>query len=327
MLSKIEKRELKIFLVLLIITTFVMGLTLKVSYTLKLGEILGSLVAVQMLMPAFCVMLSEIICEEKDKILYKFNISYIIFTIVSYVILIIGIITKNDVINMIFSLVITTFNVLLIAIYFREKKELRKERNYLFVNKRESIFFCVLFVFLFFIRAIISLLIARESISEFFININWRLLLILIPNYFFSLFFFFGEEFGWRYFLQPKLQKLFGKRFGVILLGFIWGVWHIFISMFYYSPETFIQQAFIQVFFCIALGIFIGLSYMVTENLWVPTIIHYMNNNIAAAVSGGDFSNQIITWEIAIFTVVMNFIVFGVFIFAKKYRKDKSISA
>lgn len=66
---------------------------------------------------------------------------------------------------------------------------------------------------------------------------------------------------------------------------------------------------------------------MVTENLWVPTIIHYMNNNIAAAVSGGDFSNQIITWEIAIFTVVMNFIVFGVFIFAKKYRKDKSISA
>lgn len=38
---------------------------------------------------------------------------------------------------------------------------------------------------------------------------------------------FFGEEYGWRGFLQEKMQKKFGKRMGVILLGIVWELWHI----------------------------------------------------------------------------------------------------
>ncbi|HEC22291.1 MAG TPA: CPBP family intramembrane metalloprotease [Chloroflexi bacterium] len=37
--------------------------------------------------------------------------------------------------------------------------------------------------------------------------------------------FTFGEEFGWRAYLQPKLMPLGGRR-AVLLMGLIWGVWH-----------------------------------------------------------------------------------------------------
>ncbi|HEY4718058.1 MAG TPA: CPBP family intramembrane glutamic endopeptidase [Anaerolineales bacterium] len=38
-------------------------------------------------------------------------------------------------------------------------------------------------------------------------------------------FFTFGEEFGWRAYLQPKLMPL-GFRKAMLLMGLIWGVWH-----------------------------------------------------------------------------------------------------
>ncbi|MER3459512.1 MAG: CPBP family intramembrane metalloprotease domain-containing protein, partial [Chloroflexota bacterium] len=35
----------------------------------------------------------------------------------------------------------------------------------------------------------------------------------------------FGEEFGWRAYLQPKLLPLGGRK-AMLLMGLIWGVWH-----------------------------------------------------------------------------------------------------
>jgi membrane protease YdiL (CAAX protease family) len=37
--------------------------------------------------------------------------------------------------------------------------------------------------------------------------------------------FTFGEEFGWRAYLQPKLMPLGGRKV-ILLMGLIWGVWH-----------------------------------------------------------------------------------------------------
>jgi len=37
--------------------------------------------------------------------------------------------------------------------------------------------------------------------------------------------FTFGEEFGWRAYLQPKLMPMGGRK-AMLLMGLIWGVWH-----------------------------------------------------------------------------------------------------
>ena len=36
----------------------------------------------------------------------------------------------------------------------------------------------------------------------------------------------FGEEFGWRGYLNPKLEQLTGTCGAVIIGGIIWGLWH-----------------------------------------------------------------------------------------------------
>lgn len=323
MLNNLEKKQMKIFLILLAITTSISGLTLKVAYNLKLDTILNSLVLVQMLMPALCVVVAEILTEKKEDILFKFNITYIILTISSYIFLLFGIFIKSKEIGIIFNVVIVIFNIILFIFYLVESKEKKAKRKYLFVNRKESYLFVLLFIFLYFLRMVIALLIDKQSVLQFFQNMNYRLLLILLPSYFLSLIAFFGEEFGWRYFLQPKLQKIFGKKLGVLILGTIWGFWHIFISMYYYSPETFLQQVVTQVAFCIIFGIFIGLSYMVTENIWVPVIIHYLNNNLGAVITGTDFSNQIISWKEVFLGTILNVFIFGIFIFSKHYKENK----
>lgn len=325
MLEVLEKKELKIFTIMLVLTTFIMGFTLKWAYNLKLDGVLGNLVAVQMLMPGFSVFIAQVLTSKKEEILFKFSISYIIFTIISYIIMLFGVILKNEIVNDVFALFIFVGHLAIIASYFMENKELRNKNKFTFINKKSSFLYIGLFILIFAMRTGLSYFADKTAFLEMMSGINYILLIILIPNYFLSFAFFFGEEYGWRYFLQPKLQKLFGKRVGVLILGFIWGIWHIFISLYFYSPETFLQQAIVQVVFCIAIGIFMGLAYMVTENIWVPTIIHYLNNNLAGVLTGGELSNQVLSWSDALIGAGINLIFFGVFIFAKKYNDNKKL--
>jgi membrane protease YdiL (CAAX protease family) len=59
----------------------------------------------------------------------------------------------------------------------------------------------------------------------FFITQLGMAILSPIPPLTFSLFLSFGEEFGWRAYLLPKLMPL-GPRRAVLLVGAIWGIWH-----------------------------------------------------------------------------------------------------
>ena len=112
---------------------------------------------------------------------------------------------------------------------------------------------------------------------------------------------FFGEEYGWRYYLQPLLQKRFGLRKGVLILGVVWGLWHLPCDFFYYvTPDKGLIMTAAQIITCVTLGIFFAWAYMKTGNIWVPVILHYMNNNLAPVIantySADIFQNQEITW-------------------------------
>ena len=54
----------------------------------------------------------------------------------------------------------------------------------------------------------------KEWIAMFQNPVMWINIVALPINYFYVFIAFFGEEYGWRYYLQPVLQKRFGLRAG-----------------------------------------------------------------------------------------------------------------
>ncbi|MCI5698938.1 MAG: CPBP family intramembrane metalloprotease [Lachnospiraceae bacterium] len=73
-------------------------------------------------------------------------------------------------------------------------------------------------------------------------------------------------------------------------------------------------------------GSIFAYAYMKTENIWVPVILHFMNNNLIPIISGEyDISvleNQTTTWASLIPALILNGIIFGLFLFAKEFRKE-----
>lgn len=148
-----------------------------------------------------------------------------------------------------------------------------------------------------------------------------RVLFIVGLNVVFGCNLFFGEEFGWRYFLQPRLQVLYGKRLGVLILGPIWGIWHLPLCITLYSPESPIYCVITHIVACTTLGVFLGYTYMKTENLWAPMLIHLLNNSIAPII--GNSYGKIYTLKALSYGILLYSIVFLPFFLAKEYRSNK----
>jgi membrane protease YdiL (CAAX protease family) len=97
----------------------------------------------------------------------------------------------------------------------------------------------------------------------------------------------FGEEFGWRAYLLPKLLPL-GERKAYLISGLVWGVWHAPVIAMGYNygldylgaPITgvlmFIWVAFI-------LGTFFGWATLRAKNVWPAIAGHAVLNGTATA--------------------------------------------
>lgn len=153
----------------------------------------------------------------------------------------------------------------------------------------------------------------------------WSYIIFMPVNFFLVFAPFFGEEYGWRYYLQPILQKRFGMRAGLLVLGAAWGVWHIFLDFFYYTtPDMGLAMTMIQIITCVTLGIFFAWAYLKTDNIWVPVILHFLNNNLAPVMANhyamDVLENQQVTWAMVPQTLLLNGVVFGFFLLSKEFR-------
>ena len=96
----------------------------------------------------------------------------------------------------------------------------------------------------------------------------------------------FGEEFGWRGYLQPKLMPI-GGRNTILLSGVIWGVWHWPVIMmgynygFDYFGAPFLGPLAFVVFTIAASALF-GWVTIKADNVWPAVIGHGALNGIAA---------------------------------------------
>ncbi len=109
------------------------------------------------------------------------------------------------------------------------------------------------------------------------------LLTNMIAPIFFMLFLAFGEEFGWRGYLYPKLEKAFGTVGSVVIGGTIWGLWHTpliihgynFGSDYAGAPYTGIILMCIN---CIFIGAILTWLTKKTDSIYPASLMHASNN-------------------------------------------------
>lgn len=115
------------------------------------------------------------------------------------------------------------------------------------------------------------------------IQIGQAILIAPLINGFFT----FGEEFGWRAYLQPKLMPL-GFRRAMLWMGLIWGLWHApVIAMghnygFDYpgAPWTGILG---MTWFALTAGTVIGWLTLKGRSVWPAVIAHASLNGLAGS--------------------------------------------
>jgi membrane protease YdiL (CAAX protease family) len=88
----------------------------------------------------------------------------------------------------------------------------------------------------------------------------------------------FGEEYGWRCYLQTELTRL-GRIRGVFLLGIIWGIWHWpVIWMGYNYPGQPILGSIAMVFVCVILAYFLAYAVFKSNGIWTAAYLHALSN-------------------------------------------------
>jgi membrane protease YdiL (CAAX protease family) len=88
----------------------------------------------------------------------------------------------------------------------------------------------------------------------------------------------FGEEYGWRGYLQGELNHL-GRVRGTFLLGIIWGVWHWpVIWMGYNYPGEPLWGSLLMLGYCIVLAFFLAYAVFKSKGVWTAAYLHALNN-------------------------------------------------
>ena len=110
-------------------------------------------------------------------------------------------------------------------------------------------------------------------------DLNFSPYLLLIPYFLLMLILGGGqEEFGWRGYAQDPLQDQYGVIKGSMLLGLIWGLWHL--PLWFMSGEGHEYYPFIAfVLLTISFSVIIGILYNASgKKMVVPWIMHAMSN-------------------------------------------------
>ena len=112
--------------------------------------------------------------------------------------------------------------------------------------------------------------------DEFSIGAFWAGLAVnLVTAVFVGWAFYFGEEYGWRIYLQDRLFTMFGGVTGVLLLGVVWGVWHsglILMGMNY--PGQPVLGNIVMILFTVVMGVIYSYAVLKTGSVWIAVILH-----------------------------------------------------
>lgn len=343
-MKEIEKKKLWIFIAVAYGVAYAMNIVMIIGF--KKDYDLSTCIATQMMYPACGVILGKLIFAKEEKELPKAGfitilVSSLIMVIMSLLSIIFYIKPLNiggvnvDIWYTALSVVIMISSVVAYILFWTCGKEKRINAGLQRSSIGLSIVYIIVFVILLFVLEFLYV-----YLKDLFCNTNenmnnivailsesktWMTFAMLPLNFLLSWIAFFGEEYGWRYYLQPLMQEKMGKRLGVIVLGLVWAVWHLGADFMYYTKDSGVQMFVSQIITCIAIAVFMGYAYMKTNNIWMVAFMHFLNNNIAAVIKGGgtdSLQNQVITWP-GVLAHLIAAVIFLVFIFAPIYGQNK----
>ena len=111
----------------------------------------------------------------------------------------------------------------------------------------------------------------------------------------------FGEEFGWRAYMMPKLEKLMPEPAALIVGGVLWGLWHAPLTIAGHNfgigyagyPVTGILRMCLM---CTVIGIFLTYLTKKTGSVMPAAFAHMANNNCSGWLlpivgEGSDLTN------------------------------------
>lgn len=329
-MNRTQKEKIKIYFILVFGLPIILGIFMGIAYVKEIDTSIFPLV--WMYLPAFGVMTATLLTRRDNEhpVPKVFYCTFSAFTIIMVILCMVSVIVPQQ--NL--ALLINVLAMISCPICFIEilciKKDKRNQYGLSFIhNLKRSILGIVTFVVLY--LAICFLSFVGENLflgkaEGYAINQDaFIYVAVMIINLLLSFTAFFGEEYGWRYFLQPIMQKKFGLRRGVILLGLLWGIWHLPINLFYYSPETSLQSILVQLAGCVGMGIFFGWVYMRTHNIWAVTIIHFINNNLGYALFAASSSDVVWDWSTTLISICIYLIVYLPFLLTKEYQTSSAI--
>ncbi|WP_085876334.1 CPBP family intramembrane glutamic endopeptidase [Peptoniphilus vaginalis] len=322
------KKDLKIFIGISFIIPYLMGFAI---YYCKLHNISTNIYPLFQMFIPFLGVIALLYKEDKNILKIAALRIYFVASLILFVLSIINIFYQEF--SGLSELVILISAIPMIISIYKMDKNLKKKLALDNPNKKLTLLMCLLFIIIYFLRTFLGYVLQGEA-NEFFKILNPKSLRIFISIFIFSflnIMPYIGEEYGWRAYLAPRLKEIYGFKKSILLTGFIWGIWHLPLNLFYYSDGLLTSQIYsilVQLVFCTFLGIFLTYAYNKTKSIWAPVMIHYLNNNLALLFvtdfSKDIFSGQHYDLKGTLFSIVGSIIFFGIFIFSK-YLKDENL--
>ena len=328
-ISPTQRRQLWIFVLIAFALPYLLGVLMGVAY--YTGRDVSVYPNAQMYYPAAGVMLAMLVTRKGDPLMpRRFYGAFLTLAAVMAGMAVASFFLPGVPWEVVGQLPIVLGSLVCWIFYFLDKKEKRTAYGLRATGegRRRPWLYVLLFLALYLGRIVLPVVLAGgQGLDQLFFSPVLQLISFLsLPINFFLVFTaFFGEEYGWRGFLQPLLQRRFGPRKGVLLLGVVWGIWHLPINLFFYSPDTWLQSLVAQQITCISYGIFFAYAYEKTRNIWVPTWIHFFNNNMIAVFAGAAaIQNQVIGWAEVVFSLVTAAVFYGFFLLAPVFRRQEA---
>lgn len=332
---KTNKKMLAVFFTIAFGMPVVLGIFMGIAF--RQGQDVSVFPLVWMYLPATAVMAGAIFSKEEKtaadgtgialpKVFYA---TFAAFTAVMVILVIIGTVIPGFPSVMWVSCLVYAISLISLAELLAMKKNKREAYGLRLIrNGKKALAGVGMFILIYLLICAVSMGITwltGGDMTAYSLNpylANW--VFIVMPlNLLLSFTAFFGEEYGWRYYLQPVLQARFGMKKGVLLLGILWGLWHVPINLFYYSPSTSVQSILVQLAGCVGMGIFFGWVYLRTQNVWAVTMLHFLNNNLGMALFNASAAGVERQWADTVITILIYLAVYVPFLFTKEYREKQ----